>query len=530
MANDEFGDFQTPANLVNMCLRSLPQDVDWLRILEPACGLGSFLSAAKEVFPLAERHGIEIQQEYAETARQYAPVINEDIFSLNLGSDIPWKGGGSLLVIGNPPWVTVANLSVLGSDNLPVKENLKRLTGLEAMTGASNFDIAEYIWIKLLKDLEDQEPTISLLCKTQVARNVLAFAHQAHFPIASANLRRINSMKWFGAGVDACLFTVRLSSGASNYACDVFDDFSDSQPVSRFGVINGKVISDLDAHAEFEMVDGASPIEWRQGIKHDATDVMELVEMDGPRQKSGEPVDIEDAHLFPMLKCTDVFRGRLTPNKYMVVPIRSLNEDAAELQHKAPRLWNYLVTHGDKLDGRKSSIYKARSRFCIFGVGPYSFAPYKVAISGLHKQPTFRIVAPTAEGREVVFDDTCYFLSFDELADACLVGALLRSEAAQRTIQALAFWDSKRPITKKLLQRIDLAKLIEVCEREAILSDALALSREVDSSLEMSDVGTALDALGAQWAIQAPSLSRRGKSSPASSADVAEPAVQFGLF
>ena len=40
-----------------------------------------------------------------------------------------------ILVIGNPPWVTNATLSMLGSSNLPEKSNFQRRNGFDAITG-----------------------------------------------------------------------------------------------------------------------------------------------------------------------------------------------------------------------------------------------------------------------------------------------------------------------------------------------------------------------------------------------------------
>src|SRR5438105_329350 len=93
-----------------------------------------------------------------------------------------WHPTGPLLVVGNPPWVTNAELGTLGSNNLPHKKNLKGLRGIEARTGGSNFDIAEYIWLKLIQELASEQPTIALLCKASVARNVLQFAFDTKLP------------------------------------------------------------------------------------------------------------------------------------------------------------------------------------------------------------------------------------------------------------------------------------------------------------------------------------------------------------
>src|SRR4029079_1509745 len=106
-------------------------------------------------------------------------------------------------------------------------------------------------------------------------------------------------------------------------------------------------------------------------------------------------------------------------------------------------------------------------RFAVFGLGEYSFAPWKVAISGLHKRAAFTLGGPDDQGRPMLLDDTCYFLGFPDESSAVAACWLLRSERAQAVIQALAFWDAKRPITKQLLDHLDLRALagaaLEAC-------------------------------------------------------------------
>ena len=194
------------------------------------------------------------------------------------------------------------------------------------------------------------------------------------------------------------------------------------------------------------MADGACHLEWRLGIKHDAAAVMEVT-----------GADVEPEYLYPLLKSADLARGT-GPSRWMVVPQRALGDDTAALAARAPRLWRYLHRHAAALDGRRSSIYRDRPRFAVFGVGPYAFAPWKVAVSGLHKTAEFRVVGPV-DGRPVVFDDTCYFLPFDSAHEAHTVGALLRSRPARDLLDALMFRDAKRPVTKRLLQRLDLRAL-----------------------------------------------------------------------
>jgi len=142
----------------------------------------------------------------------------------------------------------------------------------------------------------------------------------------------------------------------------------------------------------------------------------------------------------------------------MLITQRRTGEDTESLKHIAPKVWEYLVSHGDYFDRRGSSIYRNRPRFSIFGIGDYTFKPWKIAICGLYKSLNFRVVGPS-DDRPVVFDDTCYLLPFNEEAEARETAELLQSEEAIQYFKAYVFWDNKRPITAELLNRLDIRKL-----------------------------------------------------------------------
>lgn len=461
MPNNEFGDFQTPLELAVQCLRvlNLPSNA---RVLEPTCGRGAFLHGAKIVAPETARRGIEINQLYVEEAASWGEVRRANIFRVSLLEENDWESEGPLFIVGNPPWVTSAELKRMGSENLPSKENFKAVRGLEAILGSSNFDVCEYIILKILRELSSLEFTFGMLCKTQVARNVIEYAAHAQLPVSNAACYRIDAKKWFGASVDACWFTLESQPQRSpDYTVAVYEDLfdPDSGPVNRFGVLDSLLVSDIAKYITVRNADGVSPYEWRSGLKHDASSVFELRATPNPTTKDGQILDLETDYVYPFLKSTDIFRGRQRElTKWVVVPQLEFGAETGHLRTTAPKLWSYLEKNADILDGRKSSIYRNRPRFSVFGHGAYTFAPYKVAISGLHKEPIFRLVAPL-EGWPVVLDDTCYFIPFVDPTEAVLVTAILNSPAALDLIESLVFWDAKRPITKKLLARLDLNKL-----------------------------------------------------------------------
>ena len=106
----------------------------------------------------------------------------------------------------------------------------------------------------------------------------------------------------------------------------------------------------------------------------------------------------------------------------------------------------------------RSSIYRNRPEFSVFGVGDYSFASWKVAISGFYKNLRFTVVGPIS-GKAVVFDYTSYFLPWSSEEQADYLTILLNSRESQAFYSTFIFWDSKRPITAELLGRLGLRRL-----------------------------------------------------------------------
>lgn len=118
------------------------------------------------------------------------------------------------------------------------------------------------------------------------------------------------------------------------------------------------------------------------------------------------------------------------------------------------------IDHAAILNGRKSSIYKNRPRFSVFGIGKYSFSSWKVAISGLYKSFSFSVVPPLAS-RPVMVDDTCYSIPCNTEAEARLLCDLLSSEPALAFLRSLVFADAKRPITIDVLRRISFVSVAQ---------------------------------------------------------------------
>ena len=241
----------------------------------------------------------------------------------------------------------------------------------------------------------------------------------------------------------------------------MFGRLNDSDVESVIGFADGMLLADVAAYQRWKHLGGEQVIKWRSGIKHDCSKVMEL-SREGSKYRNGlgELVELEDSFLFPMLKSSHVAKGvTVSKDRFMLVTQRTVGEDTARIQKMAPRTWEYLVAHADWLNKRRSAIYRNRPPFAVFGVGDYTFAPWKVAISGFYKKLAFATVGPTDGKKPVVLDDTAYFLPCRTQEQAEHLATLLNSLAAREFYKAFVFWDTKRPITADLLSRLDLRRL-----------------------------------------------------------------------
>jgi len=314
---------------------------------------------------------------------------------------------------------------------------------------------------------------MAVLCKTAVARKVLDVSWSKHAQIDSAAVYRINAIQEFGASVDACLLVVRLKPGSHSTECDVYETLRSTTPSSCFGMRDDHLVADLEAYDRLSFLYYDGLVGWRSGVKHDCSRVFELSRKQGTLVNGlGEHVSIETDVVFPLLKSSDIVRDR-EPRKCLLIPHRSMGESPLDLECRAPAAWKYLLSHSDILSKRGSSIYKNRPPFSIFGIGPYSLTAWKVAISGLYKELKFSKIGPY-DGRPVVFDDTCYLFPCDSEEESDVLYELVSSLVATEFWSSLVFWDSKRPITAKLLNVLDLAALAKKLDRWTPIARRLA--------------------------------------------------------
>ena len=471
--NREWGDFQTPSGLaVQVCNYLAEIGVSPKIIIEPTYGTGNFIRAALKSFAETELvYGVEIQEKY-EWHLKVALLLDallghrvtakielhqDDIFTHCFPPHI--LKAKDVLIVGNPPWVTIAELSALNASNLPAKGNVKALKGMDAMTGKSNFDISEFVLLRMLDLFSEQRGRLAMLCKNAVIKNVVEILPKRQFSVSNLRAFQIEAGREFNVGVEASLLVMDMGVTNSAFTCQVATLDKPNCETRRFGWLDEKFVSDIEGYQSISGLDGESPLVWRQGLKHDCARIMELNTQDGLLVNGNkEVVDVENELMYWLLKSSDLRSLEVKQaRKKVIVTQQRLGADTSILQKDAPKLWEYLVRNSEYFDRRKSRIYRGKSRFSIFGIGEYAFKKYKVAISGLYKEPWFSLVPPI-ENRPVMLDDTCYFLGFDSYPDALFTASLLNSPTTKQFIKSIVFADAKRPYTKAALMRIDLAQ------------------------------------------------------------------------
>lgn len=478
----EYGDYQTPTNLAERaCTVLLNEGIKPTTVIEPTFGEGNFITSAINKFDtIKEIYGVEVQEHYVYEFKKkiigLSPLLMTKDFSISIMKDDFFEhtfpeslltDADELLFLGNPPWVTVAELTKISSSNIPKKSNIKGLSGLDAKLGKSNFDIAEFIIMKLLDLINNKgKGTLAMLCKNQTAKSIVEWSNKSNWNITTMKLFNFDAKKEFNVATEASLFLVRIGeeNKEKTLTCNVFELSNPIEKLRTFGWVGDKFVSDVEAYRQASQIDNSNPLIWRSGVKHDSSKIFELTEDKEGNLINGykEVLDVEDTLIYSLLKSSDLNKQTI-PNKTrkkVIITQTKTGIDTSYIENVSPKLWAYLNKYKEQLDKRGSSIYKGKPSFTIFGIGDYSFAPYKVAIAGMYKKSDFSLVLPI-RNKTVMLDDTCNFLSFSKYQDALFTFLILNSENVQTFLKSIIFADAKRPYTIEVLKRIDILKAAE---------------------------------------------------------------------
>lgn len=498
----EYGDFQTNSDLANkVTLHLSSKTISPEVVIEPTCGKGNFIIASLRNFKnIKNVFGVEIYKPYVwetkfnivdfflsnpNSNKPEISIVHCNVFDFDFKKIAKKHSTNDILVIGNPPWVTNSKLGSLNSTNLPKKTNFKNHSGLDAMTGKGNFDIAEFITLTMIETFQNMKGNLLLLVKNSVIKNIVFDQNNNRYKISAIEKHCIDSKKEFNVSVEAALFYCKLNS-LPTFECTEFDFYNNQKSQLKFGWLNDKFVSNIDTYIHTKEIDGECPFVWRQGLKHDCSTVMELDKVNGHYVNGlNEEVKLEDDLVYGILKSSDLKNTVINQTrKFTIVTQKKVGQETKYIKTEYPKTYQYLTQHQANFDARKSSIYNNKPLFSIFGIGDYSFKPFKVAISGLYKTFHFTLILPQ-DNKPVMLDDTCYLIGFDKIEFAVYALILLNSDTTVQFLQSVTFPDAKRTFTKDVLMRIDLLELAKQIDKADLQTELETLNEKYKFNLTL---------------------------------------------
>ncbi len=267
------------------------------------------------------------------------------------------------LYLGNPPFVNYTDLTPeyrekirpLWMEYMPVKKSFSLLLG------ESRGDVAGLIFYHSINRYLKMGGRFAVVLPRSLLKGNRATEAFRRFPgIRAERAVDISHAEAFTHTSRACFYLLGTRGGETAYPL-VYE----KQGGPAFLVNRGGLLVERELEGE-----GGSDYPIRQGINTlGANGVFFFDEKPG----------LEEELLHPLLRSGDVGENRAEPSRWVLLPYdregRILGEDVLEKEY--PRVWAYLKKNKKILKGRKSRFAK-KTWYALFGVGPYTFAPWKV--------------------------------------------------------------------------------------------------------------------------------------------------------
>ena len=418
-ANTTIGQVFTPLRWADWAIEKGPY-ADWLTggtILDPTGGAGVFLEAfiaraTSEGRPITQDmlHRLFMVERDAELCNAAidrckslygielpeSNIINEDFFCVTARIS-------ATSVVGNPPWVNFSDLpNAYKTFVKPFFVKYELVPDLRrVLWGGSRIDLAAAVLVKCLRDHCTDSATIVFYLPLSLFMN--DGAHQAFRDLSFRQQRfcieELHDLSKRGVfpGISTryCLAKLR-KGGIASFPIDFWIHESGrktisekAKPFSREN--NALTVGDLPAAPVIRVPRASLP---RQGVNTCGAnerfffDAAELqTEGECVVSNKSSSVRLEDSLVFPLITGKNFTNGPFKNRacKHVFLPYdrntgKPLN--STELEQRFPLAWHYLLSISDQLQTRKGKMlghYTAKGRWwSLLGVGPYTFAPYKI--------------------------------------------------------------------------------------------------------------------------------------------------------
>jgi SAM-dependent methyltransferase len=540
------GEYYTPRGIADLAVEAVEGGRPDRRVLDPGCGAGVFLTAAidakraeidatpsETVDTLLDTVvGIDLNPVAVKSAKLAyllamgdlldeagrstvtVPVYLADAVGLTI-DDAAGRFDGSAAassfdtLVGNPPWIPWERLpdqlKTAWREGYVADLGLQPHEGIEARLGHSNDDISvpfafacihRYLRaggraaFVLKRDIV-RGPAGAVLRRAQVGDRSLRveevhdFADTSPFPDADAGAAvyvfaadetprtPVPTTVWKRRDDSAVSFAsvTRLRETARTLSSELVP-LDESERTSTW------VRADLAREAL-----GTCQHDIRHGLKDDAAAVFGL--------DRSTLAEIERDRVFPYLRSRHVRKFGLTGHDLRLVPADRAGEDnEAWLREHCPSTYDYLADHRERLLDRSSSWLDAGPFYTQFGLGPYTWEPYKVVWCRLGFKPDFAVAStrtdPDLGEKPVVPGDHYMFVATDDRREAHFLCALLNSAPYQRTLRTLAS-GGKASLSKSVVSELALPTWPGTDRAEELAACSMRLHDLVAAGAESED-------------------------------------------
>lgn len=173
---------------------------------------------------------------------------------------------------------------------------------------------------------------------------------------------------------------------------------------------------------------------------------------------------IESKYVFPFLKPKDVKKWKIKGYSYALLPQTKYGEkNESEVRTKTPLTYKYFYQFKNDLLGRSSKWLKQDGFpfYSTFGIGEYSFKPYKVVWCCMTYSPNFAVVSSVKDSfvgeKQVMPDNTIGYFSFDSENEAHFVCAIMNSKITAELLENRSN-KSKWGISINMVKKIPIPK------------------------------------------------------------------------
>jgi hypothetical protein len=415
--NERIGVVYTPSFWSSWAINHFGVVESWVSgksVIDPTVGDGSFIQALVEETlrsgseitseMIENLYGFDLRSEGIESLKQ---ALKEN-YGIELSSSNLRKFDAVLepfpqkfdVIIGNPPW---ANFTQLPEEYKEILKPKYQEYGLLSNThstllGNSRVDIAALVVSRLMEDALADDGVLLMFLPTSLFDGV------AHEPFRNFKAKSVqyylNSVFDFG---NQGIFGDGVNHG-TNFAFAKFSFLpSDTSTVPEFVLTkdswqsqNKRSLPSVPSDHSIRQV-GLVPVSKdskpRQGLNTCGANGVffgDLVSgslrdrVVGFRNLDGESFEIESSIVFPLLMRDNLTKGIKSPLRFVLLPYnpKTAKPLTKEEIQDLPLAEKYFTNKVPRLLTRRGTLIQSgmskTSPWCLLGVGPYSFAPFKL--------------------------------------------------------------------------------------------------------------------------------------------------------